>query len=248
MSIDERIVRGSLLINAVSGTSIQMDDPIFLHHVDEGLMMRILRVLVDRALAFFLLACTAFAAICGDKSRDRGDIKRAYIHAGYPEWGSSLLPAERANSSGAGRLAPLAHSGGHGSPVPFGLLLERWELMRLPELINVLRGNLALVGVKPLTMEEIRRVDEAWQRRRERIPPASQVCGTHLWGQTPHWMIFASPMFIKGRFMAGPMTGFSSGTRQQLGVAVCACGGSKKRQRFTVTTPKSHILDVTLQE
>jgi NDP-sugar pyrophosphorylase family protein/lipopolysaccharide/colanic/teichoic acid biosynthesis glycosyltransferase len=51
-----------------------------------------------------------------------------------------------------------------------GRLLERWELHRLPELVNVLRGEMALVGVKPLTPEEAAELTEEWQQRRHERP------------------------------------------------------------------------------
>lgn len=58
-----------------------------------------------------------------------------------------------------------------GEPAPLGRLLERWELNRLPELVNVVWGDMALVGVKPLTQEESGHLTEEWQQRRhERLP------------------------------------------------------------------------------
>ncbi|MCA9935542.1 MAG: sugar transferase [Anaerolineales bacterium] len=48
--------------------------------------------------------------------------------------------------------------------------LARWGLHRLPELWHVLRGDLALVGVKPLTPDEAAQVTEEWQRQRYACP------------------------------------------------------------------------------
>lgn len=59
---------------------------------------------------------------------------------------------------------------GDGSFVPFGHLLERWELHRLPELFHVLSGDLALVGVKPLRPDEAARLTEEWHQRRHDAP------------------------------------------------------------------------------
>ncbi len=47
-----------------------------------------------------------------------------------------------------------------------GSWLSRWDLDRLPELWNVLRGDLSWVGVKPLTPDDAARVTEDWQRQR----------------------------------------------------------------------------------
>ncbi|PDW04135.1 sugar phosphate nucleotidyltransferase [Candidatus Viridilinea mediisalina] len=47
-----------------------------------------------------------------------------------------------------------------------GRWIERWELHRIPELVNVWRGELAFVGVKPLRPEEIAHMNETWCQQR----------------------------------------------------------------------------------
>lgn len=47
-----------------------------------------------------------------------------------------------------------------------GRWIERWELQRLPELFNVWRGELALVGIKPLRPEELAELNETWCQQR----------------------------------------------------------------------------------
>ena len=59
---------------------------------------------------------------------------------------------------------------GDGSYSLIGRWLERLEWDRFPELVNVIRGDLCLVGVKPLTREEAARVTEEWQKRRFEYP------------------------------------------------------------------------------
>ncbi|MGB9738485.1 sugar transferase [Chloroflexus sp.] len=59
----------------------------------------------------------------------------------------------------------------------FGAWLEAYEFHRLPELLNVVRGDLQLVGVKPLTLQEAERLREEWQQRRHEIVPGV----TGLW-------------------------------------------------------------------
>jgi NDP-sugar pyrophosphorylase family protein len=51
-----------------------------------------------------------------------------------------------------------------------GRMLERWELNRLPELLNVLRGDMGLVGVKPLSPEDAAKLTEEWHQRRHEVP------------------------------------------------------------------------------
>lgn len=51
-----------------------------------------------------------------------------------------------------------------------GRWLRRWELDRLPELVNVCIGDLALVGVKPLRPTEVDLVQAEWYQKRFECP------------------------------------------------------------------------------
>jgi exopolysaccharide biosynthesis polyprenyl glycosylphosphotransferase len=62
-----------------------------------------------------------------------------------------------------------------------GRFLRRTSLDELPQLLNVLRGDMALVGPRPLVIDEDRLV-EGWQRRRLLLSP----------GMTGLWQIFGS--------------------------------------------------------
>jgi exopolysaccharide biosynthesis polyprenyl glycosylphosphotransferase len=62
-----------------------------------------------------------------------------------------------------------------------GRFLRRTSLDELPQLLNVLRGDMALVGPRPLVVDEDRLV-EGWQRRRLQLQP----------GMTGLWQIFGS--------------------------------------------------------
>lgn len=62
-----------------------------------------------------------------------------------------------------------------------GRFLRASQLDELPQLINVLRGEMSLVGPRPLIPEEDRKI-EGWYRRRLDVPP----------GITGHWQVLGS--------------------------------------------------------
>ncbi len=62
-----------------------------------------------------------------------------------------------------------------------GRLIRAWQIDELPQLLNVLRGDMSLVGPRPLIPEEDRRI-EGWYRRRLDVPP----------GMTGHWQVLGS--------------------------------------------------------
>jgi len=59
---------------------------------------------------------------------------------------------------------------------PAGRLLRRFSLDELPQLLNVIKGEMSLIGPRPLILEEDRHVED-WGRRRLTLKPGM----TGLW-------------------------------------------------------------------
>jgi NDP-sugar pyrophosphorylase family protein len=157
VNVSHRLVHKRLMIEPCSGEQSEVVDGFLLNEIQPAAVGGTVQRGLEMALALLLIVLTlplafVLAVACLlTTGRIISRTARVYRRAGS-EPKTVYLP-----NFATHRLD---------GPTRFGRWLERWELCRLPELWSVLKGDLALVGVKPLSAEEASRVTESWQQTR----------------------------------------------------------------------------------
>jgi NDP-sugar pyrophosphorylase family protein/lipopolysaccharide/colanic/teichoic acid biosynthesis glycosyltransferase len=167
VDVQRRIVAQNLMIDCTTGSALSVTDPFLLGKVTPKATPRLLRRVAERLLAgLLLLALLPFLLLFSllilltTGMPPLHQVLRIGVTAG-------LL--QEATTPTALYLWRLRTRWPDQSYLPLGQWFEQWDGHRLPELWNVLCGELALVGVKPLTPAEAEHLVEEWQRVRDQM-------------------------------------------------------------------------------
>lgn len=176
VNLEKRIIYNNLVIDIESGASLVITDEFLVSKTYKALTDTGIKQLLDKLLAFFLLLITTWftiplALLCLIFSK-RVFTKTTRFHY-KPVQGKTLDNYELQTV----QLLNFATTNQQDKTTYFGQWLRTWEFDRLPELWNVVNGNLAFIGMKPLTEAEILQVSEPWQQKRYE----EQLGFTGLW-------------------------------------------------------------------
>ncbi len=178
--LDGRVVRGGLVVDTGSGESLRVVDPFLLGEVSPRPIVSMLGRAADCAGALLLLLLslpalaltTAALLLTALFTGARGRVLQMRPHV---RWERSAAGPQREFSAGGERVTyGVLH---FAARPPLGPFLQRTQLDRLPALFSVLRGDLRLVGVKPLEPAEADGLGEEWQR----LPYEGLAGFTGLW-------------------------------------------------------------------
>ncbi|HBJ87356.1 MAG TPA: sugar transferase [Verrucomicrobiales bacterium] len=151
------------------------------------------KAVVDRVGAFVLLLLSLpfwFVAMAGIRLSSRGPVFFRQERAGHYGKPFIMWKFRTMHLDAESRRSELEAHNEMDGPVfkitndprifAFGRWLRRTSIDELPQLINVLRGDMSLVGPRPLPVYEIQRIEKHAQRRRLSVKPGL----TCLWQVT----------------------------------------------------------------
>lgn len=172
VNIEDRLVNKSLVVDTQTAESVTVEDRFLLgptyETVAEGGGQRLFDTLLTVPLLLLLLPFLTVVAILTLITSGRVVQKKTRLKPYMSGQSVTLRPF---------MLYHFATRRENGRFTPLGKLWEKLSWHRLPELINILRGDLTLVGVRPLSPEEASQITETWQQKRHDAP----IGFTGLW-------------------------------------------------------------------
>jgi NDP-sugar pyrophosphorylase family protein len=167
VNVKGRLVKADLIVDPESASSTQITDPFLLSRLSG-------EMLESRGFFFFVQRCIAAAAIAVlspllllvwllNSIGGRAIVKQLVVGP-YRQQEDGSQQFQHFN------LMRFRTTNARGQPSRLGRFLRRWQFERLPELFNVLRGEMALVGVRPLTTAQLAELKEPWQEQRHTVP------------------------------------------------------------------------------
>ncbi|MCA9875314.1 MAG: sugar transferase [Anaerolineales bacterium] len=175
VNIDGRFVNKNLIVDKVTAESTRVVDQFLLGQVNSLVDNRFQRLWdVSFSLLLLLLTLVVTVPVSLLLLLTNGRIfERVERVGGWPDalLAGSVMDLQRF------ALWRFCVRKKDGRTTRLGRFLKNWEIYRLPELWNVLKGDLRLVGVKPLTEEDVRQISDVWQQKRHESSPGF----TGLW-------------------------------------------------------------------
>ncbi len=169
LNVQCKIVYKSLVIDFISGDHITLKDELMLAATTSEPIYLGLRQMVSSLLAlglaaaFFpfglliaLLLWVSGTSVLMSKETSHSDLR---WFSTDEERGLRKFPLIQYQTRRKDGSVPL-----------LGRLLEKTQVCRIPELINVIKGDLAFVGVKPLSPKDAEQLTEEWQKVRFGVP------------------------------------------------------------------------------
>lgn len=164
--VENRLVNQGQLIDLFTNEHVQVTDPVLLGKTNPTLILPSLKRPLDLflSLLFLLLTLPLMLSLGVVLFLTTG---RAFTRVAC----SSPRVFQRNGRLGPEKTFDLLNFNtrkADGRPFRFGTWLERWEGQRLPELLNVIKGDLALVGLKPVVTGSEKWIRDAWCLEQER--------------------------------------------------------------------------------
>jgi len=168
VNVQARVVAQNLIIDRATEALLPITDPFLLDKVMAKNTPNLLRHLAERIFAGLLLLLLLPLLLLLSLLIVLGSGLSPFCWVERIGCKPSLWTDED-NRPTALRLLRLRTQLPNQTFLPIGQWLEQWEGHRLPELWSVVCGELALVGVKPLTAEEESQLTEDWQMVRYQV-------------------------------------------------------------------------------